>query len=467
MNQVRQTPRRRGAEEVVGLDSSRQVCRGGIVGINPDLRGSWKFSAPRCLGVSIVFSILALSAFGTTCAADSIPGATVDSLLAVAKAGNPDLAVARLEAEAAAERVQPAGALPDPVLRVELENITNGGTTGVNLAPSRVGDTKYTLMQSLPFPGKRELRRQDADAEAEQARHRTEDTWLDVSSRLKSAFADWWLNSRNTALNRELLGLVDRLGQVAQARYAGGLVPQQDAIRAQLERTALQSERLDLEHERHRLAASINGLLARPASAPLADALELPPLPEASRLASAQLPARLAVANPGLAVEDARIRGAQARRDLAFRERYPDFNLGLVPMQVGSGVGSWGLMLEMNLPLQQESRRSREREAERNLAAAETRKAALTNRLQADLESLVSGFEMARDTERLLADSLLPQAQLNLQSALAGYENGKVDFATLLDSHRQVRLARQGLYRAQAAQRSRLADIERLTGESP
>ena len=54
---------------------------------------------------------------------------------------------------------------------------------------------------------------------------------------------------------------------------------------------------------------------------------------------------------------------------------------------------------------------------------------------------------------------------LTFKSALAGYENGKVDFATLLDAQRQIRNAKAALLRAQASQQIRLADIERLIGE--
>jgi cobalt-zinc-cadmium efflux system outer membrane protein len=74
------------------------------------------------------------------------------------------------EAEAAAQRVGPAGALPDPVLRVELMNINNyGNDASPSLLPWKVGETKYTLMQSLPLWGKRELKRDAASADARQA----------------------------------------------------------------------------------------------------------------------------------------------------------------------------------------------------------------------------------------------------------------------------------------------------------
>ena len=113
-------------------------------------------------------ALLALALSGTA-QAEPLPGASVESLLAIAREGSPDLRMVRLEAEAARERIGPAGALPDPFLRVELENITRNGTQDATLSPSQVGDTKYLLAQPLPFWGKRDLKREIAEAEADQA----------------------------------------------------------------------------------------------------------------------------------------------------------------------------------------------------------------------------------------------------------------------------------------------------------
>ena len=68
-------------------------------------------------------------------------------------------------------------------------------------------------------------------------------------------------------------------------------------------------------------------------------------------------------------------------------------------------------------------------------------------------------------TESLIKSQLLPQSELSLQSALAAYENGKVDFATLLEAQRQIRKARQELLKSQVEAQVRLADIERILGE--
>lgn len=396
-------------------------------------------------------------------AGEPLPGSSVESLLAAAQAGNPEWRMTRLEAEAARERIGPAGALPDPVLRIELENITRNGSQGATLDPSRVGDTKYTLMQPLPFWGKRDLKRDIAAAEAEQAGGRAADTWADLAARIKTLYAQYWLTGQSLQLTRENIELTRRLEQIAQVRYAGGLAAQQDAIRAQLERSALDAELVGMESEWHHLMVFINAMLARPAGAALAEpgALRSVPL----RLDAGQLTARLLASNPQITIEAARVGGAEKSRDLTFRNRYPDLVLGVAPMQVQNRVDAWSLMLEMNLPLQQGTRRSQERESERLLEAAEARREALGHRLQGELNAALSNLEAARSTEQIARSRLLPQAELTFQSALAGYETGRVDFATLLDAQRQIRNARLALLRAQASQQMRLAEIERLLGE--
>jgi outer membrane protein TolC len=395
--------------------------------------------------------------------AEALPGASVESLLAAAREGSPDVRMVRLEAEAARERIQPAGALPDPMLRIELENITRNGAQGATIFPSQVGDTKYTLQQPLPFWGKRDLKRGVAVAEAEQASGRVDETWSEVAGRIKRLYAQYWLTSKSLQLIGENLGLTRQLEKIAQVRYAGGLAAQQDAIRAQVERSSLETEQVGLESERQQLTAFINAMLSRPGNAPLAEPDALRRLP--ARFDAADLNERLLAHNPQLTIETARVGGAGKSRDLSYRNRYPDFSVGVTPMQVGGRIDAWSLMLEMNIPLQQESRRSQEREAERMLEAASARKEALAHQLHGELSAALADLTAAQSSEQIVRDRLQPQAELSFKAALAGYETGKVDFATLLDAQRQIRNARLTRLRAQVSQQLRLADIERLLGE--
>jgi len=394
------------------------------------------------------------------------PGASVESLLDVARRDNPDYAVTRFEAAAAAERVYPAGALPDPTLRTELQNITNyGSDASPSVLPSRVGSTKYTVIQPLPFWGKRDLKREAAQADANQARGRSDASWAELSSRIKTAYAQFYQAVRSEALTREIAALLKGLESITRARYANGLIPQQDAIRVQLEQTGLQGELVMWETERHHMQSRLNALLRRPAHAPLAEPQRLRPLPPPARLDYATLEERLRARNPLLFAEAARVSAAEKSRELAYRNRYPDFSVGVSPIQSGSRVNEWELMVEMNIPLQQESRRSQEREAQAMLSAAQSRQDATQNQLLADLAENLAALDSAQRIEKLVRSSLLPQAQMTFEAALAAYENGKVDFATLLDAQRQIRKAQLDELKAQTDAQLRLADIERLLGE--
>jgi outer membrane protein, heavy metal efflux system len=398
--------------------------------------------------------------------AESLPGAKVEDLLAIARQQSPEVAALRLEAEAARERAAASGALADPLLRTELRNVTNNGSTASpSFLPSRVGSTKYTLIQPLPFWGKRDLKREAAEAEADEANGRTDTGWNELAARIKTAYAQNYALSRQMALTREVAELVERLEGITRSRYAGGLAAQQDVVRLRLERTALQADLIQLENEHHHAQVGINGLLSRHANAPLAPPQALRLIPPAASLDYEVLAERLRGRNPQLFADAARIRAAEKNRATTYRNRYPDVALGVSPIQTGSRVNEWELMLEVNIPLQQESRRSQEREAERLLDAARARREAGANKLLAELAENLSALEAARRLEALVNSDLLPQSELTFQAALAGYENGKVDFAALLDAQRQIRKARQDAIKAQAEQQARLADIERLVGE--
>jgi outer membrane protein TolC len=162
--------------------------------------------------------LLALAATQPALAQDAMPGRTVDSLLDYARNNNPEYAAMRHEADAAGERVAPAGALPDPKLRMELQDITKMGEQNPTVNPSRVGSTKYTLMQDLPWYGKRDLKREIAELDAEGAQGRARGAWTEISARLKTAHAQLYLLDRNERLTREILDLMVRLEKIAQVR---------------------------------------------------------------------------------------------------------------------------------------------------------------------------------------------------------------------------------------------------------
>ena len=414
-----------------------------------------------------VLSVVLLSALCFQVFAQEAPlGAELAPLLSLAKQFNPEFASMRMEAQAASERVLPAGALPDPKFRMELRDITKMGEQNPTLNPTDVGSTRYLFMQDVPWFGKRDLKRDIAELDATGVQSKAAGTWNEIASKIKIAQAQRYFLHRNEKLTLEISALLSQLEKVTQARYASGLAAQQDVIRAQIEQTNLKSELIALQGELRQVNARLNLLLARSAADPLAPPEMMRSLPEPAQLELGMLGNRLQAKNPLLFIEESRQMVADKNRELAYKNRYPDFTLGISPIQYQGAVKEWELMFEINIPLQQTSRRSQEREAEAMLSAAKMRREALSNQMMADLAENISAIEVARKLDQLATNSLLPQSELTFNSALAGYEAGKVDFSTLLEAQRQIRVARQTQIKAQTEAQIRLAEIEKLLGES-
>lgn len=407
--------------------------------------------------------LAALLTFAAAAASAQPLGATVESLLAHARQANPEFALMQREAEAAGARIAPAGNLPDPSFSVELRDITRDSEISPTLSPSRVGSTKYTLRQMFPWPGKRELARSAAEASAEQSSEAARAVWNELAMKLKLAQARRYELVQRQQIVGENDALLAQLEAVTRSRYAGGLAVQADAVRALSERTMLRGESISLAAQARSADAQVNALLARPPDAPLA-APATPRLP-AGELQYAQLAEKLRDRNADLAVERARLAGAERSRDLAYRNRYPDFSVSVSPIQRGTQLVDYDLMFEITIPLQQGTRRAQEQEAQAMVAAASSRREAAMQRALGELGASLVQLDGARQMARLSEESLLPQARLNLEAALIAYESGKLDFSSLLDAERQLRQARLSLLAAQVEAQMRAAEIERLIGE--
>ncbi len=392
-------------------------------------------------------------------------GTNIEALLKLARERNPELASMKYEADAASERVVPAGSLPDPKFRTEWRDITRMGEQSPTLAPNRVGSTRYLLMQDVPWFGKRELKREAAEAASDAAKVRAASTWVDLASKIKIVYAQLYYLDQSERLTQEILDLMVRLEKVAQVRYASGLAAQQDVIRSQVEQTSIRSELIGIEAERRQLQARMNALTGRQADEPLAKPTQIRVLPTQAVVNFSALEQRAKLNNPLLRVEEAQIKAAEKSRDLAYRNRYPDFTLGASPIQYGNTVREWELMVEINIPLQQSARRSQERESEAMLSASRSRRELVSSQILADLYESIAGFDSERRSLTLTTENLLPQSELTFRSALAGYESGKVDFATLLDAQRQIRQAKLNQVKAGINAQMRLAEIERIVGE--
>jgi len=374
-------------------------------------------------------ALLALVVPAIATATEPVPGHSLASIHAWVLEHNPELRALDFEARAAEARILPAGALPDPTVSVGFRGLDPDQPWRTAGADREVA---YALRQRIPLWGKRDLARTTASRDAAAAGLERSATARDLLAAAEAAFVRYWHADQAVAVLDRRIALLRQVEEMAGVRYALGRAAQQDAIRAQVEQTSLQRERIERLAVKQDAAASLNAVLGRRSDAPLATPGEAPGLVVHS--------ASLAEAVDGADRHPA-VRSRQARADAAHtnvvlerRNRLPDITLGVGAMQLGNGIASTELMLEVEIPFQQRARRERERESRLLEQAALARRDVTLRAVEQRAASAWAQWTSARQRRGLIENTLMPQADATWQSALASYQVGEVDFGTLLEA---------------------------------
>jgi outer membrane protein TolC len=333
-----------------------------------------------------------------------------------------------------------------------------------SLLPQDAGSTRYLFKQTLPFAGKRLLERRIAGSEADRAAALRDGARRSLHQRIRENYARYWYAGRALERLGDLESQLATLEALAQARYRGGLGSQQDVLKANIERTQALRQRLQLETQQNQAIAQLNAALGRPAEAAL-DAPQLAP-PQASFANLGALQRQLLDTHPMLQAEAAAVAAANLASQRVRRNRLPDLVLGVAPIQSGSALESWDVMLGFTLPLQRGRRHAEERAADLTARAAVARRDAAAAQLGGTLADSWAQRQSALRQLALLRDTLLPIATANCQAAQAAYRLGRVDLGAVFDALRQTNELQQDLLAAQLELRLRTLDIEALSGEN-
>jgi outer membrane protein TolC len=389
----------------------------------------------------------------------------LSALVTELDAHNPELEAARREIDERAARVAPAGALPDPTLGVGYMS----GFLRPPFFPSAAtpeGFRQVALTQTFPLPGTRALRTRAAESEVETARRSADATRARLVADLKQAYVEYVLATRALEIVQRNKEALDQLRQAAETRFSVGQASQPDVLRAQLEISILLERLAQLDRDRQSAAAEINRLAARPPDAAI-DATEPIDVPAAT-LSLEMVRTRAAEQFPDVRRDDAVVAERTEALALTRREQRPELGVRLAT-QKGAGDMPWmyGLDLMVSLPLFWGRKQapiiagaSAALDAARS-ARANTAAAAVARATQEH-----AALTASRTLVDLYGDSVLPQARLTLESSLAAYEVGRVDFLTVITSFVAVLNYEISLEEERARAWRALARLEPLTGLS-
>ena len=390
-------------------------------------------------------------------------GDSLISLQAAVQENNPQLQQVMAEMQAASARTISAGALADPLFKLEMMDFTPEGK-GTQYLPGKAGQTKYTLMQDLPWYGKRDLKTNVAQQQADAAKFNTAKTLNELKAEVRRLYVRRYETHQMWLLNQEIDSVLRQIEQITSNRYQQGLVNQQALIQTQLNRSQLAKMQIDLEAEQKQLQSWTNAILNRSPSAELAWPESLPSLSD-NELKALKESDWLKQTPQWQQTVSARNAAALNER-LVEKNRYPDFTVGVTAVQNQQQLEEWEGMVQFNLPLNLTRRTADEREAQAMSIAAKAEQQQMNNDLQSQFWRAVTAIEQAKQQQQLLKDKIQEQAALNLRSALLAYQNNQLPLSDLLQAEQQWLEVRQSQIQAASAEQMAYADIEALTGKA-
>jgi outer membrane protein TolC len=377
---------------------------------------------------------------------------TLEFVQKAAESRNPDLKAALERWVGYLEKVPQRLAPPYPTLRFGYSSMFRMDTVEV--------------MQDVPFPTKLLDEGRSALAEARAMGAEFEERRNLLREQAASAYAGLYLARRELELLDANLAILDRLLPIAQARYRAGAVTQSDVLRAELERTAIRSERAVLSREVETAASGLNVLLDRPPEAPIGPLEPLAqPRPGAS---TGDLYEQALEQRPELEAASQRVSAADSMLSRARQEWIPDFTVGGAYVRdFGMDENEVELTAGITLPLWWGSIQAKVREAEADSRRAGAELKAARNRVLYEVESVSARLAAAAERFKILAEEAVPRAEQNLGVAETGYTAGKLTFLELLDSQRMLLMKQLERERALVEHTTRRAELEKAVGRMP
>ena len=374
---------------------------------------------------------------------------------------NRQILAAQKKYEAARQRPAQASALPEPT--VSLGYTSSGApypVAGIGISP--IANAGVMISQEIPFPGKQKLRGEIAAKEADAEFQQYLSVRLSVIARLKQTYHELHHASAAITFTRRYQDLLQSILRISEARYAAGRAAQQDIFKAQTQFSIFEAQMLRYQQEQATKEIEINALLNRTSGGHIEVPLDM---------AAGEMPATLeellaqARTGPALAGPQQMIQRAELAANLARKDYSPDYTLAGGYFNQGAMPPMWQFRVDFKLPAYF-WRKQRAAVNEREFSAAEARHdyEAASVEVASRIREQYTIATTARKLVDLYDKSVVPEARLALESSLAGYQTGAVDFVTVFSNFMNV-VDNQLMVHEEIMQfHVALARLEELTG---
>ena len=359
---------------------------------------------------------------------------TLESALREAETRSYALKAQDAATKSAHEMAVAVGRLPDPVLRLSVDNLPVEGSQSFSLTADFMTMRSVGLSQTLTRKAKRQARSTRFEREADTAQAKRIEQLSELRRQTALAWFDrFYLEKMLELLTRKRDEMTLQIEASAGA-YRSALGSQADIFTARLVVANVDDQIIETRAR----AANANSRLSRwvgeLASAPLGSA------PRITRTHfSATTLTNLLDDYPAIGLLSSKRNIAQAEVDIAKQNKQADWSISLMYSDRGSPFSNM-LSVGVSIPLYWDQKHRQDRELAAKLAKVEQIetereeiKRAYLERTQAWLVTWQSNLERLRQYDK----TLIVLAGERTRAALAGYRGGKLPLMGVLDSRKK------------------------------
>lgn len=427
----------------------------------------------RLFARTLTIAFIALLTFiGASSAADESgrtslsQAVTLEELIEAGIRDNPTIRAKRAAWQGAGQKYSRVRSLDDPMITY---------TQPIKEIETRLGPNKRSVMlsQKIPYPGKLKLKGKIANKEAEIARVVLERATRELVSDIKRSYYEIYFLDMAARLAREKIDLFEHFTKAQMNDYSVGAAGLSDVISAETRFADAEYDLVLFEELRRAEAASLNALLNRGADSPIgtlaepqvemmedADGLFLDELYSRARSSDAIQGAKLKVDKGHLAEE---LSGLSGRPNFMLGVKYTEIGEPEMAGLADGGRDAVAVSVGLSLPIWMGKTKATKEEARLARVESEHEKAALLNRVEANVKSTYVNMRSNYKLLKLYSDSLIPKAGKLNETARIMYKNGKGSIADIFEVRSMLIDFTLAYHRATSNYMKDRARLERLT----
>ena len=334
---------------------------------------------------------------------------------------------------ASREMAVSAGQLPDPVLKLGIDNLPVTGEDRYSLTRDFMTMRRIGVMQELTRGAKRDARAQRFEREAEKSLAEKDAALAVIQRESALAWLDRYYAEAMARVLAEQIAQARLEVQAAEAAYRGARAGQADVFAAHSTLAGLE----DRASEFGRRVAVSKTNLARWIGEGADRVLAPAPAMDAITLEVSNLETHLG-RHPEIIAMTKQAEVATAEARLAQASRTPDWTVEFAYQQRGPDYSNM-VSVGVSVPLPWDRANRQDREAASKLAVAEQMRAQRDEALRAhvaEVRAMILEWQNGRERLARYEGDLVPLAGERVRAALAGYQGGRTSIGDLLVARR-------------------------------